>query len=81
MKNSARGGDLQQARKADFAGHVNGLIDIAAMDALDTIKIQEDIILLRDQRTERKYVIGEHGIATVPRQLPRSRTLSNLRDL
>jgi len=48
----------QQARQLEFTTQLNTLFDIAHIDALTTIRIEEDRKFLLDQRTERKMFIS-----------------------
>lgn len=57
-RNSKRKGSAQLAREVEFESSLTQLFDIAHHDAMNIIKIEEDRVFLADQRTDRKYVLG-----------------------
>jgi len=58
-RNKTRGGAAQLARESNFQIDANQLFNNAHHAAMELIKIEEDRVFLSDQRTERKYVMGE----------------------
>jgi hypothetical protein len=57
-RNKGRHGAAQVAKEREFESSINQLFDIAHIQAMKLIKIEEDKLFLIDQRTERKMIMS-----------------------
>jgi hypothetical protein len=57
-RNKGRQGAAQVAKEREFESSINQLFDIAHIQAMKLIKIEEDKLFLIDQRTERKMIMS-----------------------
>jgi len=57
-RNKSRKGPAQIAREEAFQESIKHLFDISHHDALNIIKIEEDMRFLLDQQSDRRYVMG-----------------------